>query len=247
MTFDQWLSKWMPERSVEVHYTRNRCILINCTSQGRHTSLRVHRVFRDAPPAVAKAVVGLYLERPSHAATRRSLHGVINEYIDSQEKKILRDWAQTIDLSKYPGPKGRHFDLAARARRLNKKHFGDELSVFVSWTRNAPRRSMGTWLETPRGFQNVITINRVLDAPKVPAYVVDEVLHHEMLHEAIPGESKNGRRVRHTREFRERERAYVDYDRANDWVKRNWDANYERYLKRTTRAVSRRAGSRNGR
>jgi len=232
VTFEQLLAKWLPGRSIDVQYTRNRCILINCTSTGRHTVLRLHRVFRRAPAPVARAVVGLYLSRPARKDLRRGLHTIINEYIDSQEKKILRDWAESIDLARFPGPKGRYFNLQERMDRLNRRHFGGDLSAFVTWSRNAPRRSMGTWLETPPSFKNVITINRVLDAPRVPAYVVDEVLHHEMLHEAIPAVKKNGRKYKHTPEFRRRERAYPDYERANEWVRRNWDRFYERHGRR---------------
>ncbi len=231
MTFDKWLSEWLPRRDVEVQYTRNRCILINCTSHGSHTVLRLHRVFRNAPEDVAQAVVGLYLGRPAQSATRRGLHTIINEFIDSQEDKILRDWADSIDMTKYPGPKGEYFDLAARVRYLNRKYFDSELDVFVTWSKNAPRRSMGTWLETPPSFKNLITINRVLDAPRVPRYVVDEVLHHEMLHEAIPAVKKNGRKYKHTPEFRVREKAYPDYDRATEWVRKNWDRLHARYAK----------------
>lgn len=232
MTFDQWIAKWVSDRSVEVLYTKNRCILINCTSAGHRTVLRVHRVFRDAPQAVARAVVGLYIERPTLPETRRSLHAIINEYIDSQESRILRDWATTIDLSEYPGPKGRYVDLGDRMRRLNRKYFDGELSVFMSWSKNIPRRSMGTWVETPQGFKNVVTINRALDAPRVPLYVIDEVIHHEMLHEAIPAVKKNGRRYRHTPEFRRRERAYPDFSRADDWVRGNWERLIDRQLRR---------------
>jgi len=233
MTLDEWIAKWMPGRAIEVHYTRNRCILINCTSEGPRTSLRIHRVFRDAPRDVARAVVGLYLQRPTGKAARREFHTRINEYIDAREGEILRDWARTIDLTKFPGPSGRYFDLGDRAKRLNRRYFGDALDVFVTWSRNAPRRSMGTWLETPRGFKNVITINRVLDAPRVPAYVVDEVLHHEMLHEKIPAVKKNGRRYKHTPEFRLLERAFPHYERADEWVKSNWDGLVSRYRRRS--------------
>jgi hypothetical protein len=223
MTLDQFVARSLPDARVEVTYTRNRCILINCIRYRHRVVLRIHQVFRRAPRPVAKAVVGLYLKQPRESTTRRNFHTIINEFIDSQEARILRSWAHTVDLARYPGPHGSHHDLQEMYDSLNEAYFEGRLAAFVTWSRTTPRRSMGTWLETPPRFKNIITINRLLDSPRVPRYVVEEVLHHEMLHEAIPAVRKNGRKYMHTPDFRRREREFPHYERANDWVRDHWD------------------------
>ena len=47
------------------------------------------------------------------------------------------------------------------------------------------------------------------------------VVFHEMLHQAVPAVERDGRRVVHGREFRARERAYPDFERARLWEERH--------------------------
>jgi len=235
MTLDQFVARSFPDDRVEVMYTRNRCILINCIRHRNRVVLRVHQIFREAPRSVASAVVGLYLRQPRARETRRSLHLIINRFIDTHEDKILRSWEDSVDLARYPGPKGRVFDLEEIFESLNRRHFGGALASFVTWSRTSPRRSMGAWLETPPRFKNIITINRLLDSPRVPRYVVEEVVHHEMLHEAIPAVHKGGRKIMHPPEFRRRERAFPDYECAAEWVRTKWDAHFRREVRARAR------------
>jgi hypothetical protein len=235
MTLDQLVAKSLPKTDVEVRYTRNRCILINCIRNGDRVVLRIHQVFRQAPRPVARAVIGLYLKKARAKQIRRDYHTIINEYIDAQEARILRSWEGSVDLTKYPGPHGKHHDLLEIFRRLNDRYFDGELSLFVSWSKSVARRSMGAWLETPPRFKNIITVNPLLDGARVPRYVVEEVMHHEMLHEVIPAIRKNGRKYMHTPEFRVRERAFPHYRRASEWVRKHWDRLHRNHVRRVAR------------
>jgi hypothetical protein len=58
---------------------------------------------------------------------------------------------------------------------------------------------------TPHGL---IVINRLLDDRRVPALVVEGTMYHEMLHMLLDPEVIDGRRVVHTRRFREMERRF---------------------------------------
>jgi hypothetical protein len=42
-----------------------------------------------------------------------------------------------------------------------------------------------------------------------------------MLHQAVPPQLQGGRRISHSAEFRRREQAYPDYDRAIAWEREN--------------------------
>ncbi|HTT72399.1 MAG TPA: hypothetical protein VMG32_14330, partial [Anaeromyxobacteraceae bacterium] len=63
----------------------------------------------------------------------------------------------------------------------------------------------------------LIRIHPALDRVEVPAMYVAAVVFHEMLHQAVPAVEVNGRRIVHGREFRRRERAYPDCERAKRW------------------------------
>ena len=66
---------------------------------------------------------------------------------------------------------------------------------------------------------SVITIAGIYDHPEVPLFAIEGILYHEMLHEAIPPYSRNGRRVIHGPEFNNAERAFPGFVRWREWEK----------------------------
>lgn len=62
-----------------------------------------------------------------------------------------------------------------------------------------------------------IRVHPVLDHASVPDFVLEVLLHHELLHLAIPPKVVGGRRVIHSRVFRHRERAHPAYARSQAW------------------------------
>ncbi len=119
---------------------------------------------------------------------------------------------------------GRYFDLRAMFDRLNERHFRGRLRGYkVVWGRRRKRRPkeyfvFGTIQEEDR----VIRINPRLDQPFVPAWFLNYILYHEMLHTVVPDEiGPAGRRRVHTEEFNRREREYPNYRRARRWEEDN--------------------------
>ncbi len=63
-------------------------------------------------------------------------------------------------------------------------------------------------------------MNRKLDSAQVPAYFVEYILFHEMLHEVLGiGSRADGRRDIHGSLFRLMESTYPDFDRAQRFEK----------------------------
>lgn len=62
-----------------------------------------------------------------------------------------------------------------------------------------------------------IRVHPVLDHATVPEFVLEVLLHHELLHLAIPPKIVGGRRVIHGRVFRHRERAHPAYAQSQAW------------------------------
>ena len=119
-------------------------------------------------------------------------------------------------------PRGRVHDLQAILDRLNAEHFGGSVEVRIGWGRSGalPGRSSiraGVYLHAARA----IRIHPALDREEVPEFYVASVVFHEMLHQVVPAVERNGRRVVHGAEFRRRERAYPDHERARLWEERH--------------------------
>jgi hypothetical protein len=69
-----------------------------------------------------------------------------------------------------------------------------------------------------------VRIHPALDHPSVPRWVVESVVHHELLHADLDTVVSNGRRRLHTPEFRRREREFERHDDARRWVDRHLGA-----------------------
>jgi predicted metal-dependent hydrolase len=63
-------------------------------------------------------------------------------------------------------------------------------------------------------------ISATLDSVEVPAFVVDFVVYHELLHKKHGVRWQNGRRAVHTPAFRAEERCFHKYAEADEWIGR---------------------------
>jgi hypothetical protein len=118
---------------------------------------------------------------------------------------------------RFDPPQGAAHDLTPMYHRLNREHFSGLLPpVTIGWSRG---RSRSIWGHHDDAHQAIV-LNRVLDHPRVPSYVVECILYHEMLHHAIgPQYGPTGRRILHSREFRRREKLFVQYEEAQRFLK----------------------------
>lgn len=86
----------------------------------------------------------------------------------------------------------------------------------LAWAKESPRTRMGFY-HMPLG---ILAVNRVLDSERVPRYVLEFVVYHELLHGTISPQLTGERRIYHTREFRRLERQFARHDDAQAWLSR---------------------------
>ena len=67
----------------------------------------------------------------------------------------------------------------------------------------------------------IIRINPVLDDASVPAYVLEDVIYHEMLHHVLGPRRSGGRTLYHHEDFRTMECAFAHRERAKKWIRKN--------------------------
>lgn len=122
------------------------------------------------------------------------------------------------------GSTGRYFDLRQIFKKLNAKHFRNQLRGYtIVWGRSRRLRPVSYFVYgTIQEDERLIRIHPLLDAAFVPAWFLEYVIFHEMLHAVIPDEVyPSGRRKVHTAVFREKERRYRNFHRAQRWEQEN--------------------------
>jgi hypothetical protein len=155
-------------------------------------ALLLSRVYRRRAP---RAVVEPYLEYARSHRTR----GRISQMRRGRVRVAQAD------------PRGRHFDLSSLFDTLNAKYFAGALQrPQIGWSVRSWRRQFGCYDPGP----NQILLNRRMDRPEVPACAVEYVLFHEMLHVKHPTRRSGCSLVSHSREFREEEKQFVEFEKA---------------------------------
>jgi hypothetical protein len=155
-------------------------------------ALLLARVYRRKAPA---ALIEPYLEYARSGRTRSRMNRM--------RRKRVR--------LRHTGAQGRRFHLEKLFDGLNAKYFGGVLpKPHIGWSLRAWRRQFGCYDPGP----NQILLNRRLDHPRVPRCAVEYVLFHEMLHVKHPTRRSGCTLVSHSREFREEEKRFHEFERA---------------------------------
>ncbi len=97
---------------------------------------------------------------------------------------------------------GVHYDLGESFERVNRRFFGDNLArPRLTWSRTFTGRKFGHY----DPIRDTVMISSSLDHADVPAFVVDFVMYHELLHKKLGVGWRNGRQAVHTPEFKAEE------------------------------------------
>ncbi len=219
------IRKYRPEiPCVRVRFTENCTTMVSKTEAGHEASLRLHRIFLNAPVDLLDETVRAFFA-PRDRRSYREARARIKDYVAQKRGDILRP----VDTARVLPPHGRFFDLRNVLERVLGEFFPASAPVEIGWSHRIQRRLMGKWIENPAPLPNVVLINRLLDTPEVPEYYLDFLVFHELLHETFGVARCAGRWVHHSSEFRERERQFPHYSRAVEWERDNVDRLYRRY------------------
>ena len=190
--------------------TDNATSMISIRGKKDAISLRLHRIFLSADERVldevAEFIKGKDGKRPA-----------IKAFIRNNRSCLKDSPPRTVTINPY----GRFYNLTDIFNSLNREYFDDRVASLVTWGKRSSRyavrkRTLGSYQKKT----NTIRINPILDRKKVPRYVIEFVVYHEMLHAVIDTVVKNGRRSIHSKEFNNREHEYSNYDKAIEWEKR---------------------------
>jgi hypothetical protein len=109
------------------------------------------------------------------------------------------------------------YDLEAAFQRVNRTMFHGRLSrPRLSWLATTSLREFGHYVPAT----DLILISSQLDSAAVPEFVLDHVVHHELLHRQLGARLSGGRRVFHTAGFRRQEKRFPGYAEADAYLQR---------------------------
>lgn len=181
--------------------------------------VRLSDLFEHAPGDVIEALAvillfKLYRRRIPRSASQKYLAFANSFEMKQKSQTNRRERGRKL----HSGPRGSHFDLLSLFTQLNHQYFDGKLKeIKLGWSLKKSRRILGHFDPS----HHSITISRVFDEPRVPEAIVSYVLYHEMLHATSADSANFDCRIRHSREFKIREKEFPDYKYANDWIRKN--------------------------
>jgi hypothetical protein len=178
---------------------------------------RVSDLLAEASPLVLEALAEILLARIFHRRPSREARECYLAYTFRPAIRHRIDAARRERGSKRLLPaRGRHHDLEEIFHGLNHRFFHGQIPPSrLGWSPKDSRRILGHY-DSGHG---TIIVSRKLDSPVVPRYLVEYVVYHEMLHIRFPVERRGHRRVVHSREFREAEKKFPQYEVACRQIK----------------------------
>jgi hypothetical protein len=182
------------------------------------TYVRFSDLLQRAPLDVLEGAAALLLSR---VYRRRAPRALVLPYLHYARSDRTRERVQQMRsrrLRRVPTQaQGRHYDLGALFEQLNRQYFASGLErPHIGWSTRAWRRQLGCYDPGP----NQIVLNRRMDRPGIPQFVVEYVLFHEMLHVKHPTRRSGCTLVSHSPEFRGEEKRFAQFAIARKYLDR---------------------------
>lgn len=169
-------------------------------------NVTVQESFIIAPDRVLIALLEIAL-----GSSSKQTRLFIRDYTFSPSYQAARETLEYLGIPGDSYAKGSVHDLAASFRRVNQFYFNGKISKpHLIWNKRLTYRKYGHY----QWDTDTIMVSSSLDHKRVPLYVVDYVMYHEMLHKKLGSHRVHTKRIAHSREFREAENLYVQFKEA---------------------------------
>ncbi|HYE64933.1 MAG TPA: SprT-like domain-containing protein [Pyrinomonadaceae bacterium] len=180
--------------------------------------VRISDIFKDAPLNVHRALAFILVAKLLSKRAPDLHDRIYRDYACSPQILRASDIARRRRGRKVvSSAQGRVYDLDKMFQRLNRRYFDGGLEKpTITWSQRRTRRILGHH----DAAHDTIVISKTLDSDDVPAWFVEYILFHEMLHIKHPARLIKGRRYYHTNAFRSDEQRFPYYKEAQDWLER---------------------------
>lgn len=189
--------------------TDNTHVFLNAVCRKKVWNVRLHWMFQKASSKVWWHIARYILDHNKESSK------VIDLYIENHWHWVRHPLPPIT-------PKGKVYDLEKILRSLNRRYFKNKLKAQITWGKSPSRRSYEEMqLGSYSTSRNLITIHPSLDHKRIPKYVLEATVFHEMCHAVIPVKTVNGRKQIHPKAFKRLEAKYPHLSKA-----RKWEENY---------------------
>ena len=206
----------LPELKIEFFAFAN----VNNTIRLREGRLlvRLSDLLEGAPDAILRAIAHILLAKMYRQPIDRGQATRYRKYVASHEIVRKTHLVRQMRGRKRLRPaRGLFYDLDAIFETLNTRFFhGLMARPRMSWSQTKTRRILGHYDPA----HNAIIISRIFDHFAVPAFVVEYIVYHEMLHLKHPVKLRGNRRCVHSAEFQAEEKLFPHMTQANAFLKR---------------------------
>jgi predicted metal-dependent hydrolase len=186
--------------------------------RGGRLLVRLSDLLEGAPDAVLRAIAHILLAKMYRQPIDRGQAARYRKYVASHE--IVRKThlvRQMRGRKRLHSARGHVYDLDAIFEELNKRFFhGLMARPRMSWSQTKTRRILGHYDPA----HNAIIISRIFDHFAVPAFVLEYVVYHEMLHLKHPVRLRGSRRCVHSAEFQAEEKLFPRAVEAEGFLRR---------------------------
>jgi hypothetical protein len=185
--------------------------------QDGHLTVDISDLLESAPGPVQEALALILLGKLFRRNPDGSTLSRYRRYLNRAEVRrtletIKKQRGRKIVLE----PSGEAYNLCHIFEELNLQYFhGLMARPRLGWSVRASRSVLGHYDPS----HHTIVITNLLDSREVSELAVRYVLFHEMLHLRFPIQHRGAKRCVHTREFKEAEKMFVDYKKAQRELK----------------------------
>lgn len=179
--------------------------------------VRLSDLLEGAPDNVLRAIAHILVAKMYRKPIDREHASRYRRYVTathmSRKAHLVR---QIRGRKRIASPQGDTYDLEAIFEELNLKFFHGLLAPpQMTWSSERARNRLGHYDPA----HNAIVVSKVFDHPRVPRFVVEYIVYHEMLHLKHPVKVRGSRRCVHPPEFQAEERLFPRLDDARRFLR----------------------------
>ena len=194
-------------------------VSINNTIRLRQGELyiRLSDLIEGAPEPVLNAIAHILLAKLYRKPVDRAQSARYRRYIASHDVTAKARLVRQMRGRKHiHSARGHHYHLEEIFEDLNRRFFHGLMGrPQLTWSRDHARNRLGHYDPA----HNTIVVSRVFDHPRVPRYVAEYILFHEMLHLKHPVKLRGSRRCVHSKEFLSEEKLFPELETAQKFLR----------------------------
>jgi predicted metal-dependent hydrolase len=180
--------------------------------------VRISDLLEGAPEPVLRAIAHILLAKMYRKPIDREHATRYRRYVSthhmSEKAHLVR---QMRGRKRITTARGHVYHLEEIFEDLNLKYFhGLMARPLMTWSTERARNRLGHYDPA----HNAIVVSSVFDHPRVPRYVVEYIVYHEMLHLKHPVKLRGSRRCVHSSEFQAEEKLFDRLEAAREFLKR---------------------------